>query len=342
MKASDKLPNTREYLKANCYNFIPSVLDGYNAILNDEQTWHMLPELAVFKAKYVNKYPGLSAYFNRLTDTTDILFNIDNMVVMFTNLCDGKDYGVEFVKDFIKHVLLTASKIYDIMSGDSIKSLATRYLDILINQLDESNVSTELVNAITVAVCPKLQISATSMNTLLTLLFPNKFDKLALNDYRNTVGKDLVATSDSIADVGENNTNILDDIIDIDDSSIPEIMYSKAATESSEVSSELYEAVKNILTSIENSCEYDPVLTEHHAGVLLESCRDNISQIYIREADKSVIIYTDDISKYILCEKTGADGSMIYGFSIDSSKDDIEISTPTNYENYLKGDIELD
>ena len=187
MKASDKLPNTREYLKANCYNFIPSVLDGYNVIMNDEQTWHMLPELAVFKAKYVNKCPGLSAYFNRLTYTTDILFNIDNMIVMFTNLCDGKDYGVEFVKDFIRHVLLTASKIYDIMSGDSIKSLATRYLDILINQLDESNVSTELVNAITVAVCPKLQISATSMNTLLTLLFPNKFDKLALNDYRNTV-----------------------------------------------------------------------------------------------------------------------------------------------------------
>jgi len=180
------------------------------------------------------------------------------------------------------------------------------------------------------------------MNTLLTLLFPNKFDKLALNDYRNTVGKDLVATSDSIADVGENNTNILDDIIDIDDSSIPEIMYSKTTPESSEVSTELYEAVKNILTSIENSCEYDPVLTEHHAGVLLESCRDNISQIYITEADKSVIIYTDDISKYILCEKTGADGSMIYGFSIDSSKDDIEISTPTNYENYLKGDIALD
>ena len=33
---------------------------------------------------------------------------------------------------------------------------------------------------------------------------------------------------------------------------------------------------------------------------------------------------------------------MVYGFSIDSTKDDIEISTPTNYENYLKGDIELD
>lgn len=358
-----------KYLKANYGNFIPDVMDCYKDIseislpINEP----VVPMLDQFKNKYVKIYPGLTPYFTKLTEQRDILFNMDSIVTAFTQLYVHRDYGKELIRDFISYVLITASKLYDILilidADDNVEpedSVVTRMLHILVDDIKPDNCDENFIYNIEKLVCQKLQISSSNMDKLLKYLIDDNIVP-EMNKRRDIIGDDIVAISDNITPASDIiiedfgnikigqfpiNPNLKEPIAETSTNIIGENIYHNfdESVANSDQAMRLYDFDKKVVETyryISDFPNYDTVLCEHHRGALLSNYKDKIISAYIKEADTSVLILNLGDSFQLLYENVRYDEPQLCGINIDAHGDDVDINVDTRDRYYLSGEMDM-